>query len=198
MWNRRDFAVLAAAALATFGLTVGTFWPRVAHAVDGQPAATTEVKVPTLYLGRVEVTAQLDKEKPHDMMLRVKNTSAQAASAKFLAQAEVSPPSNPFSRGIRMSNKVWSDDYAIDLQPDETRTITVTLPDAAFVVEAVPEPSDKVPAAMRTVPGRSYVTLANTEGRASVVALQLPATPKSPPEVPGVAKVVSKLTQSTP
>jgi len=191
MWNRRDYGVLAAAALATFGLTVGTFWPRVANAVDDQPAATTEVKVPTLAVGKVQVTAAMDKKAPHAILLTVKNTGDERTSAAFKALAQVTPPTSPLSRGVFISRPAWESDYSLDLKPGEVKSISVALPDKAFDVPATPPQSEKVPQAMRAVAGKSELILSTTNSQntndqrqTAITALVLitgsPAAPATP------------------
>ena len=210
MWNRRDYGILAAAALATFGLTVGAFWPRVANAVDDKPAATTEVKVPTLALGKVQVTAAFDKVQLHAVVLTVKNTSDQGTSASFKAIAQVTPPVSPFSRGIRISQPAWQSDYALDLKPGEVKAFTVNLPDAAFNVPVTPPQDAKVPEALRTVAGRSELVLStsmstkltttNDQIQTNIVALVLatgsPAAPAGP--VQATARTLTNVVSLAP
>jgi hypothetical protein len=92
MWTRRDFALLATAALATFGITVAAFWPRIANAVDDSPPATTDVKVPTLNLEGASVSAALDSAHARTVILTVRNLTDSAATAQFAAEANVVQP----------------------------------------------------------------------------------------------------------
>lgn len=207
MWNRRDYGVLAAAALATFGLTLGTFWPRVANAVDEKPAATTEVKIPTLAIGSVTVTAQLEKDKPHTVLVTVKNTSDEPASAKFKAAAMVSPPSSPLSRSGPLSSETWSSDYALELKASESQTLTVTVPDAAFdKLEGTKQvqqtqaaesqkPFNQNPFNMMT-PGSARLMLSDPASKRSITALNLLPTPAQ--AAPAVTNIVNSVAQALP
>jgi hypothetical protein len=211
MWNRRDYAVLAAAALATFGITVGTFWPRAADAAGDGLALTNDVQVPTLTLGKVQVTAALDKEVPHAVVLTAKNTSDNNAAATFKAVAQVTPPTSPFSRSVRLNVPAWQEDYALNLKPGEVKAITVTLPDSAFNVPATPAENVKIPAEMRTVAGKSELYLSETTPQDnkntpsafmklpnnSIIALQLASgQPAGSVSTPKVAQVADTLTQA--
>ncbi len=172
MWNRRDAVVLATAAAATFGLTVAAFWPRTVHAVDEKPAPTTEVKVPTLDLQGVQVTAALDAKLEHTVIFTVYNTTQTATTAQFAAAAMVQEPSSAMSRIGPMSRQVWNQDYALDLQPGETKTVSVELPAEAFASQSTAQvqSNDTVNnnvngqaqnSFMRMVPGSGYLTLIN-------------------------------------
>jgi hypothetical protein len=177
MWNRRDCAVLAAAALATFGLTVGTFWPRVANAVDGQANPTVEVKVPVLEVGDVLVTAALDKKSPHTVLLTAKNLSGEPASAVFQASASSTPETLSISRRAPSSRQGWSSDYALQLQPYENQVVAVDLPDSLFGSTAgaiqVKSVAGNSNVATLTVPGRTSFTLVNPATKQTIVALDI-------------------------
>jgi len=185
MWTRRDFALLATAAIATFGITVAAFWPRLANAVDNQPPATTDVKVPTLNLEGASVSAALDSAHARTVILTVRNLTDSAATAQFAAEANVVQPVSIMSRGIPAGQAVWTNDYAVNLQPGETKAISVELPESAFVQQPpTPAPNSaqaqQTPMQMGMRPGRSYITL-STKGapRAqSIQALSLPAKPE--------------------
>jgi hypothetical protein len=174
MWNRRDIVLLATAAVATFGLTVATFWSRSAHAVGETPAATTEVKVPTLDLGDASVTAALDAEHERTVILTVRNLSASTTTAKFSASAAVVPPSSGRGRTLNFGQSVWSQGFAVDLEAGQTKAISVALPETAFI-EAKPA-LGQTPKNTPTVSGDSYVTLYTTDAaprRQSIRALTL-------------------------
>src|SRR4051812_26553701 len=119
MWTKRDFGMVAAAALATFGVTVGVFWPRVVTAVEDKAASTTEVKVPTLTMGNVQVTAALDKVKERVMVLTVKNNSNEKGTALFKATAMMQTP-GPTGGRVAFSSwkQTWSNDYVMELEPN--------------------------------------------------------------------------------
>jgi hypothetical protein len=129
MWNRRDFAVLATAVLATFGIVVGTFWPRVAGAVDGQADPTTKIEVPVLEVGEVRVTAVFDKDSANTVILTARNLSSEPASAYFQATANSIDLTLGDWRSAPPPRQNWSSEYALELQPYETQILTATLPD---------------------------------------------------------------------
>jgi hypothetical protein len=179
MWNRQHFAVMATAAVASFGLTLATFYPRLANAVDQAPAPTVEVKVPTLNLGTVAVTAAMDPTDNHTMILTLRNTGDADASAHFLAQASVTPESDGGSRRMPSPERVWNEEYSLNVQGGATKTVSVKLPDNAFVA-AAPQPADSQGARKvnRRAGGRSYVMLTAKDlpKPKSIVALTLPNT----------------------
>jgi hypothetical protein len=172
MWNRRDYVILATAAFASFGLTVATLWPRLANAVD-QVKVTNDVQVPTLDLAYSQVTAAMDPAKPHTVLLTVRNSTNNPATAGFAAQADKAGPSSPFSRVGPPSAVVWSQEFAIDLNPGETKVIAVDLPEVAFV--AADEGASQAQVSRLTIPGRSYLTLRSkdTPKQAAIMALVL-------------------------
>jgi hypothetical protein len=180
MWNRRDYLVLATAAFATFGLTVTAFWPRVANAVDDKPAPTANIKMPTLVMGTVNVTAQLDKEATHNVLLTVQNTADQQGSAAVIVEVQAESPSSEGSRTKSPSQSIWSNEYSLKLQPNECRTITIKLPDSVFT--PAPAPANQRTTA-RTIPGRTFLTLSSkTPPQQRVMALNLTPTPTQPAE----------------
>jgi hypothetical protein len=134
MWNRRDFAVLAAAAVATFGLTLAGFSPRLANAVERAPAATVNVKTPTLKVGGAQVTAARDEADPQTILFTVKNTTAEPTNVEFVAQVMETPSVPSGSRSMPMSQPIWSQEMSRALQGGETQTIKVTL--AAYLTDA--------------------------------------------------------------
>jgi hypothetical protein len=180
MWNRRDFVVLATAAVASFGLTLIAFWPRTVQAVGDTPPVTNDVKQPALDLGSVSVTAALDPAHSRTVLLTLHNLDGSEATVRFAASAAVVPPTSPFSRGEPMPREVWKEEYSLNLKPGETRTLSVALPDKAFVAAPKPTPEDNDPkkAILRETPGFSYLQLATIDAfkPKSIMALMLPAT----------------------
>jgi hypothetical protein len=128
MWNRRDFAVLATAAVATFGLTLAGVYPRLANAVDQAPASTVEVKTPTLELGTAQVTAARDEADPNTVLFTVKNITDKPSTVEFLAQVMESPSVPSGSRSMPVSQPVWSQEMSSTLKAGETQTLKVALP----------------------------------------------------------------------
>jgi hypothetical protein len=192
MWNRRDLVVLATAAVATFGLTVATLWPRSAHAVGETPSATTDVPVPTLNLGNARVTAAMDASQGRTVILTVRNLTAYETSVSFTAGATVIGPTSALSRGGPIGREAWKQEYALKLQADETKSVAVELPEAAFVQAPKPTPEalqvpalDKASAPapvlvqMPMTPGFSYLTLSSNAAPQpqTIQALKLPTLP---------------------
>jgi hypothetical protein len=132
MWTRRDLVCLAASAVATFGLTLTLFYPSLADAVEDSPSATATISVPTLTVGTATVSAAMDPAGRRTVIFTVHNLSDQNTSARFVATATVSSPPPPESRGWGSMRQVWHEEYAVDLQPNETRSLSVILPDSAF------------------------------------------------------------------
>jgi hypothetical protein len=184
MWNRRDMLVMATAAFATFGLALAAFYPRLANAVDETPAATANIKTPTLTVGPIAVSAAMDRTNAHTVVLTLRNPADSSASAKFVASAMVLPPTSPLSRSLPIGNQVWKEEYSLDLKSGETRTLSVSLPDNAFVTAPTPAaaPDNNVQKASRlleSTPGSSYLTLASadTQNPQAIRALTLPMNP---------------------
>jgi hypothetical protein len=172
MWTRRDFVLLATAAIATFGFTVATFVPRIANAVDETPV-TADVKVPTLNLGGASVSAALDPAHARTVLFTVRNTTDDAVTVQFSAQATVYGPTSMLSRVGPVGSQVWSQDLAVDLQPGQTKTLSVELPQAAFSA-----PDSTPPAQVDrpgTVPGSAYLFLSGKDnpGASRIQALRL-------------------------
>jgi hypothetical protein len=181
MWNRRDCIVLAAAAVATFGLTLTAFYPRLAGAVDLVPIATTNVKTPTLDLGTATVSAALDPADPQTILFTVQNATDDPARVEFLAVVMETPPTSEDSRRAPSAQPVWSQELSVDLQAGETLTIRRTL--AALPRTA---PSSQVQAsqgkAVRTVPASRFLTLsAKDQPARRINALSL-STPDAAPK----------------
>jgi hypothetical protein len=177
MWNRRDLLVLATTAVATFGLTLVAFYPRTVQAVGEAEQATTEVKQPTLHVGSVSITAAMDPKNDHTVILTLINAGDAEFSAQFVAQAAVAPSSSPLSRSLSIPREVWKEEYALNLGAGETKTISIALPDNAFVVapQAKPEDNDPKQAFLRATPGYSVLTLRSTgEKPQAIQALMLP------------------------
>jgi hypothetical protein len=134
MWTRRDFAVLATAAVATFGLSLTAFYPRLADAVDQAPG-TVNIKVPTLDVGTALVSAALDPADPQSILFTVKNVSDDPAKVEFVAEVMETPSMSLESRRAPAPQPVWSQELSVDLRPGETltvrRTIAVLTPTAA-------------------------------------------------------------------
>jgi hypothetical protein len=145
MWNRHDYLVLAAAAVVTFGCTLAVSYPRLANAIDEKPAATTEVKVPTLNLGVAQISAALDAADPQTIIFTVKNVTDAPAKAAFVAQIMETSPMLAISRSAPPPQPATSDlELSADLKPGETQTIRKTL-------------SSFQPVAKRTVEGQVLV-----------------------------------------
>ena len=162
MWTRRDFVLLTTAAVATFGFTLAAFWPRIANAVDETPV-TADVKVPALNLGNASVTAALDAAHPRTVILTVHNTTAQAATAQFSAGAIVVEPYGMMLRSEPRGQEVWKQEYAVDLQPGQTKSLSVALPPTAFVPAAPKSAPDAAKMPPLMAPGFSYLTLSSKD-----------------------------------
>lgn len=163
MWTRRDLLALATAAVATFALTLGTFWARSAVATDAKSPATADVKTPTLNLGDIRVSAALSHDKPHTVLLSARNTSSQACTAHFRAAAMVSSASSAGSRSAPPATTTWSEGYTANLKPGEARQIAVSLPAAAF----------GTPATTKTRGSFAYLTLSTDDSKDSIQAITL-------------------------
>ncbi len=184
MWNRRDILVLTTAAVATFGLTLIAFCPRLANAVDETPAVTANIKTPTLAVGQIAVSAAMDRSNAHTIVLTLRNSADSSASAKFVASAMVLPSTSPLSRSLPISTQVWKEEYSLNLKSGETKTVSVSLPDNAFVTARAPAaaPDNNIQKASRlleSTPGSSYLTLASADSQnpQSIRALTLPMNP---------------------
>jgi hypothetical protein len=139
MWNRRDFAVLAAAAVATFGLTLAGVYPQLANAVERSPASTVNVKTPTLKVGGAQVTAARDEADPQTILFTVKNMTAEPTNVEFVAEVMETPSVPSGSRSMPMPQPIWSQEMSRALQGGETQTIKVTL--AAHLTDAPAVPA---------------------------------------------------------
>jgi hypothetical protein len=174
MWNRRDYITLATSAVAAFSLTAVALSTRVLNAVDEKPVPTTDVKVPALELSGVQVTAAISRAADRTVIFTVRNTTQQPAKAEFAAQASNAAPSNRMSRVMLLPRPVWTENFATDLQPGETKTITATLPAEAFayVAEAAAAPviansNTAAQIANGKIPGRTFLVLAPKASLAS-------------------------------
>jgi hypothetical protein len=175
MWTRRDLVCLAVSAVATFGLTVTAFYPRLADAVDQNPAPTATINVPTLNLGTATVSAALDPDHNRTVIFTVRNPSDQKTTARFQAAAMVSSPPAPGSRGWGSVGQAWHEEYAVDLLPNETQRLSATLPDGAFGGPSQFSPSASFSGNASAATISSYLTLSTKDATPaqSIQALKL-------------------------
>lgn len=106
MWTCRDLIVLATAAVAAFGLTVTTFWPREAGAAEDAADSTARITTPTLNLDGYKVYAEMPGAKKDPvaatyitgqgpmpkLRLVVENLRDTETKADFVASYKLTPP----------------------------------------------------------------------------------------------------------
>jgi hypothetical protein len=148
MWTRKDFAMLAVAAIGTFGMTVAILLPRNASAGD-EAAVTTTIQSPVLKVGDCEVRAEAaqgtapttagnslmrmqsntvfmaSKEAMPVIKLTVKNTTDKATTATFAATTMGAEMGSLISRvGPRLQQQ-WTANYTVELKAGESKEIEV-------------------------------------------------------------------------
>jgi hypothetical protein len=144
MWTKNDFATLAAASVATFGITLAAFWTRAATAEADSPSPITAITTPTLYMDGCEVFAQIaktdrvtpltddvsgasvDPGKMPPVQVIVHNTRNAPTKALFQVTLQLAnPPIQSRGRMLIIAPPIFQAPYAIDLEPNETRTLNI-------------------------------------------------------------------------
>ena len=91
MWTRRDYITLATSAIAAFSIATAVLSTGSLNAGDEKPAATADVKIPTLQLDGIRVTAAVASEKDHTVSFTVLNATGQPLRLNL-------PPRHPTPR----------------------------------------------------------------------------------------------------
>ena len=144
MWKRKDLVTMAVAAIGTFGLTLGTFLPRVVNATAD--SASAKVLSPVLKIGGCEIQAQTEGSAmatsfnnngnsitPQGQVMVsaglapvitfiVKNTTDAEASISFNAAMQSAQPGG---RSMSAPRPQWSESFDLVMAPGETREIAV-------------------------------------------------------------------------
>ena len=145
MWTRKDAVSMTLAAVATFGVTVALFLPRVVNATNAQDQA--KVLSPVLHIGQGDecraALAMSDKQPaatgsktaPNRPMpgqiiaeagpapvvtFLVNNPSDQEATISFTASFDTSRPAG---RSLSRPQNQWTQSYDLVLKPGESREL---------------------------------------------------------------------------
>ncbi len=136
MTASRIASALAVAA-ATCLLVLVAAWPRPLTANEEKPAA--EIQVPTLNVEGLECSiqpiGQLENGKEAKFLLTVRNTTTAQRDISLDLSLRTIPPVSPGSRMIPLPTTVWTDGVAVEIGPEQTRTVELsvgTLPAGAL------------------------------------------------------------------